>query len=227
MRRLALVLLLAPSVALAKPKTISLDAGNGTLALTFDPAKISEADLRAAAAFAPESNPDGVLTQSLETCYDPAGKDTVPCGAAKRAADSPAFLRDGDLTIAKNRAIVTTAATRKVPKELEPAKEFLRRHLAFWAGMEEHKLAYYKTWKSADLGGAIEGVDGTAACAKVVAKIDAAPTHAAKQQLVWYDWGNCINDQGAKAIGEYPAAPWKAFLKAKGIKAKFTLPEGD
>ena len=226
MRAALFALVLAvPGLAVAKPTKITIAAGNGDLTLTFEPKKISKADLTAAATLAPESNPDGVATASLETCRDAAGK-TGPCTGPHTPAQ-PVFFRDAEFMLKDNAAIVKAAADRVVPKELEPAKEWVRRTAAFYAGLEERKLAYYKSWKSADLAPPIEGIDGAKACAAIVGKIDAAPSKDAKYDLVHNTWHNCMNDQKHAAMGEYPAAPWKAFLKATGVKAKFVLPQGD
>jgi hypothetical protein len=225
MRAVPFLLLLVPQLALAKPTKITVAAGNGDLTLTFDPKKISKADLTAAATLAPESNPDGVTTAGLETCRDAAGA-TGPCAGPHTPAQ-PAFFRDAEYMRKENAAIVKAAADRVVPKELEPAKEWLRKQAAFYAGLEERKLAFYTSWKSADLAPPIEGIDGAKACAAIIAKVDAAPSKDVKYDLVRNTWHNCMNTEKHTAMGDYPAAPWKAFLKAKGIKTKFVLPEGD
>lgn len=226
MRAVPFALVLAlPAIATAKPTKVTVPAGNGELTLTFEPKKISKADLVAAATLAPESNPDGLPTQGLETCRDPAGA-TGPCTGPHTPAQ-PAFFRDAEFMRKENAAIVKAATDRVVPKQLEPAKEWLRKHAAFYAGLEERKLAYYRSWKSADLAPPIEGIDGAQACAAIVARIDAAASKEAKYDLVHNTWHNCMNDQKHAAMGDYPAAPWKAFLKANGVKAKFVLPDGD
>ncbi len=225
MRIAPLFLLLVPGLAAAKPTKVSVPAGNGELILTFEPKKISKADLVAAAALAPESNPDAVTTAGLETCRGADGTPG-PCAGPHTPAQ-PAFFRDADVMLKENAATVKAATDRAVPKELEPAKEWLRRTAAFYAGLEERKLAFYKSWKSADLVAPIEGIDGAKACAAIVAKIDAAPGKDAKYDLVKNTWHNCMNDEKHAAMGDYPKAPWKAFVKAKGVKVKFVLPEGD
>lgn len=225
MRTAPLLLLLAPGLALAKPTKLTVPAGNGELVLTFDPKKISKADLTAAAALSPDASPSAVTTSSLESCRGADG--TVgPCAGPHTPAQ-PAFFRDAEYMLKENAATVKAAAERVVPKELEPAREYLRRQTAFFAGMEERKLAFYKSWKSADLVAPIEGIDGAKACAPIVAKIDAEPSKDKKYNLVHFDWHNCMNTQKITVMGEYPAAPWKAFLKAKGIKAKFIIAESD
>jgi len=225
-RHVLLVGLLVPAIALAKSAKLSVQAGNGDLQFTYDPAKISEADLREAAVFAPESSPDAVITAGLESCHDAAGK-SIGCGATPHTPAQPVFFKDADLTVAENKVVVQKLADRKVAKELEPAKEWQRRMIAFYAGLEERKLAYYRSWKTADLAPPIEGVDGAKACAKITAKLDAAATPAEKYKLAQYDWHNCMNDQGHTALGEFPKAPWQAFLKAHGVKAKYVMQEGD
>lgn len=202
-----------------------MPAGNGELILTYEPKKISKADLTAAAALAPEANPDGIVTAGLETCRGADGAPG-PCAGPHTPAQ-PAFFKDAEVMLKENAATVRAATERVVPKELEPAKEWLRKQTAFYAGLEERKLAFYKSWKTADLAPPIEGIDGSKACAPIVAKIDAAASKDAKYDLVRNTWHNCLNDQKHAAMGDYPAAPWKAFLKAKGVKAKLVLPDGD
>lgn len=225
MRAVVLVVCLFPLVAHAKPKTITVQAGNGDLILTFDAKKVSEAELRAAAALAPEANPDAMVTESLETCRDDSGA-SQPCGGA-RSPTQPRFFKDAEHTRIANVAIVKAASERKVSKEMEPAKEWLRQSAAFYAALEDRKLAYYRSWKSTDLTPPIEGIDGGKECAAIVAKVDAATTKDNKYNLVKFDWHNCMNDRRHAVAGPYPTAPWKAFLKAKGVKAKFVLPDGD
>ncbi|MDX2091061.1 MAG: hypothetical protein SFX73_24590 [Kofleriaceae bacterium] len=228
MRRAAiLVLLLAPHVAVAKPKKIEVAAGNGSLFLTFDPKKVVEAELRAlATAFAPESGPDAIVTVGLESCRDQAGA-LVACGSAPHTPAQPTFFRDGALTLEANIAVVKAAASVSVPKQLEPAKAWLRRYRAFFAGLEERKLAYYRSWKVADLSQPIEGVDGTTACAEHLAKIEATASKDEKYRLVRFDWHNCMNTHKDTVMGPYPTAPWKAFLKANRITATYRLEEDD
>ena len=158
MRAVVLVVCLFPLVAHAKPKTITVQAGNGDLILTFDAKKVSEAELRAAAALAPEANPDAMVTESLETCRDDSGA-SQPCGGA-RSPTQPRFFKDAEHTRTANVAIVKAASERKVSKEMEPAKEWLRQSAAFYAALEDRKLAYYRSWKSTDLTPPIEGIDG-------------------------------------------------------------------
>lgn len=226
MRVIAAVMVLAWSgLASAKPVKIGIDMGNGTLVVTFDPKKISEADVRAAAALSPHA-PHGVITDSLSSCRDQAGALTA-CGSKPHTPAKPEFFRDADTTVKLNRARVKELADQKVAKQLEPAKEWLRRQAAFFAGLEERKLAYFRSWKSADLAGTIEGIDGTKECAGAIAKLDAAKTHDQKFQLAQYDWHNCMNERGHAVMGEFPEAPWKAFLKVTGVKARFELQEGD
>lgn len=226
MRLIAVALILASSgVASAKPKRIGIDMGNGSLVLTFDPKKISEADVRAAATLSPYS-PHGVETDSLSSCRDQAEALTA-CGTKPHTPAQPEFFRDADITVKLNRAKVKALADQKVAKQLEPAKEWVRRQAAFYAGMEEKKLAYFRSWKTADLAGPIEGVDATKECAAEVAKLDAAKTNDQRFQLAQYEWHNCVNHRGADVMGEFPDAPWKAFLKASGVKARWEQQEGD
>ena len=225
MKAIVLVVWLVPLIAHAKPKTITVQAGNGDLVLTFDVKKVSEAELRDAAALAPEASPDGLVTESLETCRDDAGASR-PCAGA-RPPTQPRFFKDAEHTRTANLAIVKAASERKVAKELEPAKEWLRRSAAFYAALEERKLVYYRSWKSSDLAPPIEGIDGTKECAAIVAKVDAATTKDDKYKLVKHDWHNCMNDRRHAVAGAYPAAPWKAFLKARRVKARFVLPDSD
>ena len=219
-----MVAALLASTAHAKPTKLELGAGNGTFTLTYDPAKVSEAELRDAVTLAPESNPAGIATGSLDTCRDAAGA-TTGCGSVPNTPARPTFFRDAERTVAENKQIVKKLADRKVPAELQPAKEWLRRQAAIYAGIEERKLAFYRSWKVGDLAGAIEGVDHDKPCAAIVAKIGGAPTNEAKAEIVKFAWHNCVNDRVHATIGEYPAAPWKAYLKAKGITAKHVLDE--
>jgi hypothetical protein len=212
------------STAHAKPTKLVVGAGNGTFTLIYEPAKVAEAELRDAVTLAPESNPAGVVTGSLDTCRDVAGK-TTGCGTTPNTPARPTFFRDAERTVAENKQIVKGLADRKVPAELQPAKEWLRRQAAIYAGLEERKLAFYRSWKSADLAGAIEGVEHDKHCAAIVAKIGAAPTNEAKAELVKFGWHNCVNDRVHATLGEYAADPWKAYLKARGVTAKHVLDE--
>jgi hypothetical protein len=213
------------STAYAKPTKLVVGAGNGNFTLTFDPAKVSEAELRDAVTLAPESNPAGVATASLDTCRDDAGKSTACGSRANTPTARPTFFRDAERTIAENKQLVKKLGERKVPVELEPAKEWLRRQAAIYAGMEERKLAFYRSWKTTALAGAIEGVEHDKHCTAIVAKIDAAPTNEAKAALVKFEWHNCVNHRVHDTLGAYPVDPWKAYLKAKGVTAKHVLDE--
>ncbi|MFN0251566.1 MAG: hypothetical protein ACKV2T_32120 [Kofleriaceae bacterium] len=226
MRAAVLVLVLASSsLALAKPMKIGIDMGNGTLILTFDPKKVSEADLRAWADLAPQAS-QGLTTDTLSSCRDQAGAVTA-CGAKPYTPALPEFFRAGELTVTANRDRVRAVTDRKVPRQLEPAKEWLRRQTAFFAGLEERKLAYFKSWKTADLTGPIEGIDGAKTCAPIVAKLDAATSQDEKYKLTRFEWHNCMVERAHTVMKDFPTAPWKAFLKAYRVKAKFEQETGD
>lgn len=222
---LPLTLLLVPSLASAKPKKLSFEVNGGTLTLTFDPAKVTEAELRGAIELSPQMSPDSVTIEFLDSCRDGSGS-TTPCAGLPNTPAQPAYFKDANIAVAKNKEIVKAAAERKVAKELEPARDYLRRQTAFYAGLEERKLAYYTSWKTADLAPPIEGIDGVKACAAIVAKLDAA-AKPDKYKLAGHEWHNCMNDLGHNQFGEYPEAPWKAFLKAKGVTTKFAPQLGD
>ncbi len=221
-----LLLLGLATPARAGTQKLTLDARGGELVLSFDPAKIAKAELLEAAKLAPEMSPDAVMTSSLEQCRDDAGK-SAPCGSAPNTPTTPRFFRAAEVTIAENRELVRAATERKVPAELAPAREWLRRSAAFYAGLEERKLAFYRSWKPADLVVPVEGIDGSKACAAILARIVAAATPQAKHEIVRHDWHNCMNDRHHEAVGPYPAAPWKTFLKARGVRAKHVPQQGD
>ncbi len=76
----------------AKPSkaTLSLDVGGGSLELTYDPAKISEAQLRAAVELSPRNNPSGLVPGMVSDC---APKDPG-CGAVFAKACEQALADD-------------------------------------------------------------------------------------------------------------------------------------
>lgn len=102
------MVLASSGTAFAKPMKIGIDMGNGTLNLTFDPKKISEADVRAAATLSPYA-PHGVETDSLASCRDQAEALTA-CGTKPHTPAQPEFFRDADITVKVNRARVKAMA---------------------------------------------------------------------------------------------------------------------
>ena len=226
MRSLTLVLMLAPLVAAAEPVTIHvpLDA-MGEAVITYDPTRVKEDDLRRAAALAPLANPERLVTDGIDTCYDAAGASTAPCGGDPYTPESPSFFRNAEIAMKRNQVTVAAAAARKVPAELAAAKEWLRRSAAFYAGLEAREYAYFKTWKRADLAGEIEGVSPGGDCERLRTGLDAAPSNAKRYELVHVAWSNCMNQRKSEVLGDYPSAPWDAYVKKYRLVVKYRWEE--
>ncbi len=200
---------------------LRVPTSGGEMVLTYDPARISQADLKAAAELCPESGADSIAVGFIATC----ASDNPKCAAADDPT-KPEFYKKVEPKLAEGRAEVAKAAARKVPPEMQPIAEWTRRFVAAHVRLEELKVAAYGTWYADELKPPIEGVDTATPCAEPLKKLAASKSIADKLQLIGFTWHNCANDALAKGIGEYPIAVWKRFLKTYGIRTKVVY-EGD
>ncbi len=213
----------SPSAA-GKAKTLISAVSTGELRLTYDPDKISEATLRAAVELSPHAAPSGLIPRQLEMCVagDPRYRD---CGS--RDIEAPHFLSNGEVNLAEGRKELDRVLQLVVPVELQPALSWLRRSVAFSLALAERKAQFAKTQVVDVLKLPIEGLDPQATCGKQLGEVERAPDRRARWRVVSFAWHNCMIEASANRLGEFPAAPWHAFLKAYGIREKLIGPTGD
>jgi hypothetical protein len=220
----ALLLLLAPS-AVAASRTLVFTTLHGEYQLTFDDARLREADLRALVVLSPHLAgwTSLAVAPRLERCVagDPAYLECT------RASDSPRFLWNARVNLEAGAATLRTLGELRTPAELEPVLAWFRRSLAFSLWLEETKLDFYRSRDIAVLTRRYESAEPARGCGPAVAAVRAAPSRQEQDDAVGLEWHNCVNDLARRDIGDDPLAAWRRFLTSWGIGERITesLPE--
>jgi hypothetical protein len=226
------LLLLVPALAVPSPSpkpgkkmTISVDANNGELRLTWDPARLPEARLRALADLSPDNSPDSrVMPLQIDMCPDNDPK-YQPCG--NRDPSAQHFIDNAQVNLRLAQEMLRTLQAREVPPELEPVKAWLVTLCSGWLDIEQRKLAWAKSGDPKVFAQPVGGIDPKAVCAGELAAVAAAGNRAAQWSAIKYKWHNCVNDHMQTHAGDYPKAAWKKFLSAYGIKARLVQENPD
>jgi hypothetical protein len=226
------LLLLVPALAVPSPSpkpgkkmTISVDANNGELRLTWDSRVLSEAKLRTLAELSPDNSPDSrVMPLQIDMCPD---KDPryLPCGT--RDPSAPHFVENAAVNLQLAGDMLKELKAREVVPELEPVKVWLVGLCTSWLEIEERKLAWAKSRDLEVLKEPVGGIDPKVECKDALAAVAATANKGAQWEAVKYKWHNCVNDKMQTHAGDYPKAAWKKFLSAYGIKARLVQENPD
>jgi hypothetical protein len=222
----SLVLALAEAAAAELPvtKVLRLPVPGGEQLLSYDPNRISEADLTFAASLSPRAMPQGVAPHSLERCL-PHDARYHDCGS--RDVEAATYLSNGEVNVRLNQQELDRLGTRKVAPELLPALVWLRRSVAFYADLEEHRLAFLRSHDPTILSTAVDGIEPKKVCASTIAKVRALPYGTEQARILKVEWHDCMSTAFSARHGEVPAAPWEAFLRATGTSESFVKDKGD
>jgi len=235
-----LLLAAFPVSSQSKTVTLTFKSDDTSYTITFDTAKISEAQIRTFIPLSPyvsgfayypnmenfstaqSSEPRGIdkfLTAlGLELCLadQPAYTD-----CSNNAPLSTNFFRNASVNLDKNRKGLAWLKDLPHPKELQPVIDYLLKRLSMSVAVEDARFRYYSSWDldvlrktSADLG-------ASSACFKTFEKINAATSNEEKYQVVWHDWQNCVLSATHTSNEIYPLKSWNSFLQAFAIKENY------
>lgn len=212
---MAALLLADATAASAASRSLAVPTLLGRYVLTFDDARIPEAELRELIVLSPHLAgwTSTAVAPRLERCVvdDPAYLD---CGSRTPAA--PNFLWNARVNVARGLATRAGLERLRVPDELVPVVAWLLRSLAFSLWLEETRLDFHTTGRAEALARRYEDVDPARACGDVMKEIAAAGA-VEQHELAALQWHNCVNDAYRGKLGEYPRSAWDRFLAARGI----------
>jgi len=115
------------------------------------------------------------------------------------------------------RTRVSAFKNRKVPVELEAARDFLVDDALLGLELERALVDVVEKNDAAPLvGRTLPGLSPGDACAVAVKAVQGEPTREGKLKKVRFDWHRCV----VNGSRPYPKAAWGAFLKRYGIKER-------
>jgi hypothetical protein len=239
---LALAVAIVNTSCWAQTRTLAFDSGDEIDTVSFDPARISEAQLRQLILFSPfissyfnnlpardfsavGSMQGDVVDKSffalpLELCIanDPAYSH---CGA--NSIGGPNFLRNAKVNLQKSRRGLKSLQNQEYPNQLPPVVKFLLDGLAFSLWIEETRFRYYSTWDENVLKEAHGDINPVQLCPNIFRKLEGANSKEEKYGIVKVEWANCMITSGNHKLGLYPVSSWNAFLKAYDITEHFEM----
>jgi hypothetical protein len=202
----------------AQTLTLAFDSGDEVDTVSFDPAKISEAQLRQLILFSPfissyfnnlparDFSAAGSMRRDivdksffalpLELCVanDPAYSH---CDA--NSIGGPNFLRNAKVNLQKSRRGLKSLQNQEYPNQLQPVVKFLLDGLAFSLWIEETRFRYYSTWDENVLKGAHDDIHPVQLCPDIFRKLESGNSKEEEYGIVRIDWANCMITSGAGA----------------------------
>jgi hypothetical protein len=226
----------------AVAQQLSIETDEYRYSANFDPSRISESRLRELLLLSPynfdspwkvgnvevetsfEESPSRLVKDAyvvpLESCASNQS-EYLPCGS--RDILDKNFLRNAAANVGKNKAALEALNAMEVPKELESILTQFRHSLEFYSILEERRLEFLRDGDITALSKPIGQFDPSALCPKTLGKIEAATGAESRYKRSTYEWHNCLNSAWQRIEPEYPREDWRAFLKAYGVKERFTL----
>jgi hypothetical protein len=210
------LILLSPS--LTDAATMSIRAFEGKYILTFDPSRISRAQLKKLYELSPQLYWRLALPPDLHLCVK-GDREYLPCGTRNLA--DPNFLANAEVNLRKGHRILQSLENLPFPPELAPVVEYVKRSAAFVVCLQKSQLAFYTTWDPTALLAVCNGINPAAECPSILDRMNSLDSKWDKYNQAGYALHNCINGAFRKRLGEYPIDAWQRFLAAYGIKETF------
>lgn len=195
--------------------TIRIPHVFGTDVITFDPSRVSPAELRRWLRISPvlgtENNyvvPEDVnLCKSDDTRYEGCGKEQTTLN-----------FHNAQLNIdAIRRRIHELEDPAQYPPDLSEVVSYLRHVQSFGLWSDTRLLEFAKTGRVSALESKFSGIDPRVICPGTLRDIAHTTDPAAAFQKAWHDWYNCLWSAELAKIGQYPQRAWERFLSAHGI----------
>jgi hypothetical protein len=240
--------LLALAVAIANPscwaqtRTLTFDSGDEVDTVSFDPAKISEAQLRQLILFSPfissyfnnlpardfsaAGSMQGDVVDKmffalpLELCM---ANDPAYSHCEANSIGGPNFLHNAKVNLERSQRGLKSLQNQEYPNQLQPVVKFLLDGLAFSLRIEEARFRYYSTWDENVLKEAHDEIDPVQLCPDIFRKLEGANSKEEKYGIMRIDWANCMITSGSHKLGLYPISSWNAFLKTYDITEHFEM----
>jgi hypothetical protein len=193
--------------------------------VTYDPARVSEQDVRRWIQLSPDVSPSNFyqVPEEIEFCISAMDPGYEPCG---KSADE-INAHNAQHTLDRIGRRIKDLDPAHYPPDLREVVLYLRQIQRFWLWKETQRFAFWKTGDLRALESQFEGINPTVICGPVLDRIAAAQTHDEAVKFAHYDWWNCVWDEERKRIGEYPKAAWEKFLANHGISERYVEQDVD
>jgi hypothetical protein len=218
---LSIVILGVLFMAPISEKTISFKLPGRVDNVTFDPARVSEADLRKWIQLSPEVSEMNFnrVPEGIEMCRDTREKR---CSTDKNSPEFAANARHNLQNIARR---IKYLQTETFPEELRPVVTYFQRIQEFALWSETQRLKFLQTNEKSVLEEPFENIDPKRQCFAEIGLISSTRDPEKHWELVRTDWHNCVLK--ASRIGEYPTAEWNTFLQKYGIREHVVETDND
>jgi len=238
---LCVFLALCPTPASAKTATITFKTSVTSYTITFDDAKISEAEIRNLIPLSPNvgtyanlpstqnffmtrsANAGAVFDKTLialpiEFCPT---DDSAYSNCYNNVISSPQFLANASINLEKSRKGLAWLQSLPHPKELQPVIDYLVRQLSVSISIEDARFRYFSTWDVNILKGKLAGLDATPSCPDAFKELNDAKSKEEKYNVVAHDWLSCVLNAARHKKETYPLNSWKAFAQNFAIQEKY------
>lgn len=225
-------------VAANQIQSVSYRVAMGRYTVYFDPAKISEEQLKTLVIFSPyivgdtdAPIPKGLIAQGsqvgrtldkslvaipLERCLK-TNPDYIHCD--NNSVESPNFLRNAEVNLKKAKEGLEWLDHLAHPRDLDPVLSYVRELLSASIWIEETRLKYYRSWDASVLKEPHADLQPARSCETALRKIESADSTGEKYKIAAYDWAGCVNAMADMSYAHrYPIESWKSFLAAYGLK---------
>jgi len=202
----------------AQPTTVRISVAAGIEEVTFDPTRVSPAELNRWFELSP--NDDRYLIPAwIEMCYSDDPR-YVPC----RPEPIVANVHNARLNLAVIRQHIEVLQSKRYPPALAPVVAYLLQVQSFALWKESRRLRFIEHFDTAVFTSPYMGIDPKVECATALQKIRSAPDHTTASIAARVEWGFCMYKANERRIGSYPDKIWQDFLAAHGIR-EHLIPE--
>jgi hypothetical protein len=178
--------------------------------VTFNPKRVSEADVRRwmlLADHARYSSPD------THTFYS--------CDTSDIATYEPRLQSE----LSKSRQVVTDLNPNSYPPELSHVVMYLKRLQSFWVWQVEQELGYVASNEAPALEW--QDVDCREKCDGMSERLRNSRSKNDECRIVFLEWHNCMNKCSLDQLGPYPKADWENFLRVHDLQVKIISTAND
>jgi hypothetical protein len=224
MSRLGIALLLA-LWAVAPQKTLKFQDPGGVDSVTYPTASFSAGEIKAIIRLSPKlrMGTSYPVFNQLELCDK---SDSRYRGCGTEAAQGQWFAANARVNIQEMKSALEDLDKIPKLKGLDQIIDYERPLQRFYFDAGNVMLQFALTGDSSVLEEPIVDINPRTECSDALLKVKNAKSQTEANNLVEYDWYNCMNAKLWKKVGPYPTSAWKLFLDEAGIIETY-IPEDD
>jgi len=179
--------------------------------VTFDPARVSAAEVNRWIQLTPHSGPYTLLV-TIESCVDDHSRYEW-CGESRHSRD----IHIAELRQKGIRERINDLDPRHYPPELRDVVLYLRHVQSFYLWTENRWLKFLKTDDVSVFESAFDDLNPKLECGAILDQIRTAKAPEDASRLARFDLDACMSKADRARIAPYPEQAWQAFLDAYGI----------